>query len=362
MVKRLFIVLALTLGMFAVLFGGRISQIAYAMEHHYVPPPPTVASTRVVIEKWQPFIKAVGSLVAKRGVTVSNELAGKVSAIHFKSGDQVTAGDLLIELDTITDEAELRRLHAAHRLAKIKFDRATRLATKAYTSESEVDEAKANLDQAVAAVALQRAILGKKRIVAPFSGTLGIRQVDLGQFLPTGSSIVPLQALDPLYLDFTLPESRLLAARVGLTVKIAVDAYPDSAFEGIISAINPQVEDASRNIKVRATVDNSALQLRPGMFTQVTLFTGKIKPVLTLPNTAITYTTYGDSVFVISTENDEHTVERKQIQTGDRRNGRIEVISGLKLDDQVVSAGQIKLRDGITVLISDKPAPGERGQ
>ncbi|MBL4621678.1 MAG: efflux RND transporter periplasmic adaptor subunit [Immundisolibacteraceae bacterium] len=358
--KRLFLVLGLTLALFAALFGGRFSQILYAMEHHYVPPHPTVASTRVISNQWQPYLNAVGALTAKSGVTVSNELPGKVSGLHFESGDTVEAGDLLIELDTVADKAELRRLQAGQRLAKINLDRANRLAKKNFASESNLDEAQAQLEQANAAVELQHALIGKKQITAPFAGTLGIREVDLGQFLPAGAPIVALQALDQLYLDFTLPEIRLRAARTGLTVQISVDAYPDQSFNGIISAVSPQVEDASRNIRVRATVDNPGHLLRPGMFTQITLFTGQINTVLTLPDTAITYTTYGDSVFAIHNNNEMFTVERKQIATGESRDGRVEITAGLELNDQVVSAGQIKLRDGIQVLISDKPAPGER--
>ncbi len=358
--KRLFLVLGLTLALFAALFGGRFSQILYAMEHHYVPPHPTVASTHVVNAQWQPYLSAVGSLTAKSGVMVSNELPGKVSGLHFESGDSVAAGDLLIELDTVADKAELRRLQAGQKLAKINLERANRLAQKNFASESNLDEAQAQLEQANAAVELQRALIAKKLITAPFAGTLGIREIDLGQFLPAGSSVVALQALEQLYLDFTLPEGKLRAAQTGLTVQISVDAYPEQHFTGIISAISPQVEDASRNIRVRATVDNPNDLLRPGMFTQITLFTGNIKTVLTLPDTAITYTTYGDSVFMISNDKEIFTVERKQISTGESRDGRVEITGGLNLGDRVVSAGQIKLRDGIQVLISPKPAPGER--
>ena len=218
--KRLFLVLGLTLALFAALFGGRFSQILYAMEHHYVPPHPTVASTRVV------------------------------NGLHFESGDSVEAGDPLIELDTVADKAELRRLQAGQRLAKINLDRANRLAKKNFASESNLDEAQAQLEQANAAVELQRALIAKKQITAPFTGTLGIREIDLGQFLPAGAPVVALQALDQLYLDFTLPEAKFQAARTGLTVQLAVDAYPDQQFSGVISAVSPQVEDASRNIRV----------------------------------------------------------------------------------------------------------------
>lgn len=367
MVKRLLSVLVFTLALFVLLFGARFSQIAYAKEHHYVPPPPTVAATRVVAAEWQPHLVAVGSLVAQRGVMVSNEIPGKVSAIHFDSGANANAGELLIELDTTTDAAELKRLQAGQRLAKIQLDRATRLATKAFASKSNVDEAQAQLDQADAAVALQKALLNKKKITAPFNGTLGIRQVDLGEYLAAGAKIVSLQALDSLYLDFSLPENQLVGVVPGLTLQISVDGYPGKLFSGVISAINPKVEDASRNLKIRATLPNDDRLLKPGMFARVRLLIGAPEPVLTLPATAVTYTTYGDTVYVIETLKNEageeqNLVTRRPVTTGQTRDGRVQIIAGLNSGERVVSAGQVKLRDGIAVLIGDRPTPDERGQ
>ncbi len=365
MIKRLAIVLILTLVLFVVLFGARFSQIAYAKEHHYVPPPPTVAATRVATDQWQPYLQAVGSLVARRGVTVSNELPGIVSAIHFESGAPVAAGDLLIELDSTADRAELRRLQANQRLTKIELDRAVRLATKAFASKSDLDAAQARVDQANAAVDLQRAMVSKKSITAPFAGSLGIREVDLGEFLPPGSKIVPLQDLDTLFLDFTLPENQMVGVQTGFTVEVSVDAYPERAFTGVITAINPKVEENSRNLKLRATLQNSDHALRPGMFARVALLIGPPQPVLTLPATAITYTTYGDTVFLMQSRTnkggaDELFVSRRPVQTGETRDSRVQIISGLAENDQVASAGQVRLREGITVLVGDRPTPDER--
>lgn len=366
MIRRLTIVIALTLILFVALFGARFNQIAYAKANHYVPPPPTVAATRVKTEQWQPVLKTVGSLVARRGVTVSNELPGIVSAIHFQSGETVQAGDPLIELDTSADQAELKRLRANQRLAKIELDRARRLATKSFASESDLDVAQAQLEQANAGVELQQAIIAKKRIVAPFTGTLGIREVDLGEFLPAGSAIVPLQDLDTLYLDFTLPEKLMVGVETGFSVAVHVDAWPDRKFSGVINAINSKVEENSRNIKLQATLKNEDRTLRPGMFAEVTLLTGAPRSVLTVPATAVTYTTYGDTVFVIRPRaNDagesELFVTRQPVQMGETRNGRVQITGGLEADQQIVSAGQVKLREGITVLVSDLPTPDERG-
>ena len=207
--------------------------------------------------------------------------------------------------------------------------------------------------------------MAKKNIVAPFSGILGIRQVDLGQFLPPGSEVVPLQDLDTLFLDFTLPENQMIGVKTGFTVQIRVDAYPDREFSGVITAINPKVEKNSRNLKLRATLNNDDHALRPGMFAEVTLLLGSPKPVLTIPATAVTYTTYGDTVFIIQTRknkagDEEFFVARQPIQTGETRNDRVEVTAGLKENEYLVSAGQVKLREGIAVLISDLPTPDER--
>ncbi len=365
MIKRPVIVIGFTLIVFGLLFGARFSQIAYAKEHHYVPPPPTVAATLVTEDLWQPYLQTVGSLVARRGVTVSNELPGMVSAIHFESGDNAAAGDRLIELDSTADKAELRRLLANQRLAKIELDRAQRLATKAFASKADLDSAQARLDQTDAAVDLQRAIIAKKNITAPFGGTLGIREVDLGEFLSAGSMIVPLQNLDSLFLDFTLPEKQVAGITTGFAVQIRVDAYPDRIFLGEISAINPKVEEKSRNLKLRATLANEDHALRPGMFAEVALLIGSPRPVITVPATAVTYTTYGDTVFLIkSRENDTDTEElfvtRIPVDVGETRNGRVAISSGLSVNDQIVSAGQVKLREGIAVLVSDQASPDER--
>lgn len=360
MIKRMIMVGVATLLLFGSLFAWRFLQIKDAMESHRPPPPPTVATTKVMSEKWQPFFSSIGTLVAAEGIEISNELPGKVNKIHFASGQTVEAGELLIELDASTEKAELTRLQAARDLASINYKRAAELASGSFVSKSNFDEAKALLAQADASLALQTSVIDKKQITAPFSGTLGIRRVDVGQYLPPGSSIVPLQRINPLYVDFSLPERYLAELTPGQTIRIQVPAYPDKSFEGVVTALNPGIDEATRNISLRATMENDDELLHPGMFAQVVVLLGKKKDVLTLTDTAITYNTYGDSVFLVKEVEGGQNVERRQVKTGETRDGRVEILAGLEAGQIVVSAGQVKLRNGIPVLLDDRPAPGER--
>lgn len=360
MIKRMMLIGLLALLLFGAVFTWRFMQIKQAKEGHRPPPPPTVAVTEVKREMWQPFYSAIGSLVAARGIEVSNDLPGKVARIHFESGQFVEAGRLLIELDTATEEAELARLEAARGLASIQYKRAAELVSTSHVSKSNYDESKALLAQAEASVLSQKTLIEKNRIRAPFSGKLGIRRVDVGQYLPTGTPIVPLEALDPLYVDFSLPERYFARLAPGQVVEIYVQAYPERSFEGVVSALNPGIDLDTRNITLRANLDNKEELLRPGMFARVVIRLGDKEDVLTLPDSAITFNTYGDSVFLVIENEVGHTVERRQVNTGQTRDGRIEIVAGLKAGQMIVSAGQVKLRNGIPVLLDDQPAPGER--
>jgi membrane fusion protein (multidrug efflux system) len=362
MTKRLITVGLLTFLLFGALFGWKIIQIKAAKESHRPPPPPTVAVTKVLTEKWSPFHYSIGSLVATKGIDVSNELSGKVTAIHFESGQLVDAGQLLIELDTSTEVAELKRLEAARGLANIKFKRAAELLSTSFVSKSNYDETRALLDQADASLLLQKSLIAKKQIRAPFAGKLGIRSVDIGQYLSTGTSVVPLQTIAPLYADFSLPERYLSQLSPGQTIEIHVQAYPDQIFEGIVEALNPGIETTTRNVKLRAIVSNESSLLRPGMFVRVLIRLGEDRQILTLPDTAITYNTYGESVFIIIPTDDGQKAERRQVKTGQTRDGRVEITSGLTVGQAVVSAGQVKLRNGINVFLDGQPAPGERSR
>lgn len=360
MIKRIFIVLSLTLLIFGGLFGLKFYQIGQAISQMKPPSPAVVAAAAVTSEHWGGALTAVGSLTAVAGVDVSNEVAGKVKALHFESGQSVKKGQLLIELDADTDVAELQGLKAELEFAQVRFERSAKMIEKKYVSRSDYDQHKAMLDQASAAVQAKKTLIAKKSIRAPFSGELGIRQVDLGQYLAEGSGIVRLQALEPVYLDFSLPERYIAQLASQQNVIATVQAYPDKRFVGQITAISPAVERDTRSLKIRAEVPNRDRLLRPGMFAQVQIESGVTQPVLTLPDTAISYNPYGDSVFLIEQTGDGLTVQNRQVVTGQRRQGRVEIVSGLREGDKVVSAGQIKLRNGMQVSIDSQPAPGER--
>jgi membrane fusion protein (multidrug efflux system) len=360
MIKRFFLIFIVSILIFGGLFGWKFYQIGEAMKNIPLPPPAVVAATEVKVESWQPYLTAVGSLVAVAGIDVSNEIAGKVKTIHFESGQSVQQGQLLIEMDASTDRAELKALMAEEELAKVRFARGEKLIAHNFIAKADYDHNRALQAQAQALAEAKRTVIAKKQINAPFSGKLGIRLVDVGQYLEEGSAIVPLQKLDPIYVDFMLPESRLATLAVGQKLDITVQAYPEQTFSGVISALNPGIDVGTRSIKVRATMHNPKQILRPGMFADVRISLSDKREVLTVPDTVITYNPYGDSVFVIEPGKLGLTVKVKQVVTGETRSGRVEIIKGLNAGEKIVSAGQVKLRNGMPVTIDDQPAPGER--
>ncbi|NOT12465.1 MAG: efflux RND transporter periplasmic adaptor subunit [Methylococcaceae bacterium] len=362
MIKRLLLVFLLSALLFGGLFGWKFYKIRRSMSNIPMPPPSVVAVTEVKSTLWQPYLNTVGSLVAVSGIDVSNEIAGIVKAIHFKSGQSVERGAPLVELDSAIDDAELKGLKAEVQLAQVRFERSEKLVAKHYASKSDHDQNSALLSEAKAIVAAKQEVIKKKRIYAPFSGELGIRLVNIGQYLPAGTAMVSLQTIAPIYVDFSVPEAHLGSLQIGQQLSLSVQAYPGKNFNGEISAINPQIEVSTRNIKIRATLENKDHTLRPGMFADVRIMLSVNKEVLTLPDTAITYNPYGDSVFAVVSGQQGLTAQLKQVITGETRDGRIEIIKGLNAGERIVSAGQVKLRNGMPLTVDDKPAPGERGQ
>lgn len=360
MIKRILLVLVLTVLILGALFGTKFYQINEAVSQIQAPPPPLVAIAEVKQEQWPASLATVGSLRAVAGINISNEVAGQIKAIHFESGQTVKQGQLLIELDSATDQAELQGLLAEQHLADIRYQRSAELIDKKFVSQSDYDQNKALLEEASAAVASKQTLIAKKQIKAPFTGELGIRQVDLGQYLPVGSAIILLQKLDPIFLDFNLPERYLSQLSLSQQVTINVQAYPDTGFSGEIVAISPAVEQQSRSLKVQARLANQDRKLHPGMFAQVQIVSGKQSAVLTVPDTALTYNPYGESVFLLAASDKGFTVQNRQVQSGQSRAGRVEIVSGLNAGDKVVSAGQVKLRNGMSVAVDKQPAPGER--
>ncbi|MEC7814970.1 MAG: efflux RND transporter periplasmic adaptor subunit [Pseudomonadota bacterium] len=352
-----FVIVILFLGIvLGGIFGYKFYQFGQMQEQFSQPQPPAIVTvTSATTENWQPSIKAVGSVEAINGISVANEVPGVIESIAFESGDTVKRGDVLIRLDSAIDEAALRTRRAEAQLAEQEFKRVSDLLPKRAVSQSQFDEAQANFDAARARVNEAEATLSKKVIRAPFDGTLGIRMVDQGQYLSTGSPIVEINMLNPIYVDYTLSEKFLPDVRSGYPVTVSVAAVPDQTFEGEVSAINTSVNPETRTVRIRATLDNEDNLLRPGMFATIQTGQPRDNEVVTVPRTAISYNTYGNFVFAVE-ENDDGqlVVNRRTVQTGEVRNNRVEVISGLEEGETVVAKGLLRLRAGQRVEIQDE--------
>jgi membrane fusion protein (multidrug efflux system) len=308
-------------------------------------------------ESWQPALKAVGSITPVRGVVISAEVPGVIRKIHFDSSDRVPGGELLVELDIEVDLAELAALRADRRLAEITRDRFARISTQNLGSRSDLDEAQASLDHVDAEIAAKEAMIRKKAVRAPFAGELGIRRINPGQYLKEGDTITELVTLDPVFAEYTLPERFLAEVAPGQSAIVRVQSYPDRVFEGKVHAISPYVQVASRSVSIRVLIMNPDHQLRPGMFAEIETLQPVREDVLTLPERAVTYNTYGESVFVVEQADGGRTVRLVQIETGDVRNGRVEIKRGLEAGTEVVSDGHNKLRNGQSINIDNSVDP-----
>jgi len=354
--KRLLIVVVLLVVMLGSIFGiKQWQQFSMQAQMSQPRPPPVVAATEVTIENWVPTLRAVGSMVATNGIDVAAEVGGIVKEIVFTSGEWAEQGTILIHLDDTVDSAALDALRADRRLAEIKFNRQKDLLKKKVTSKSEYDTSKASFEAASARVAEQEAIIDKKVIRAPFSGLLGIREVDLGQYLEPGTPIVGLEALDPIHVDYTLPERYLHQVSVGQVVELKLEAIAGETFRGKVSAIDAGVNQGTRTLRIRATLSNPDQRLRPGMFAEVHTLQAESQQVLTVPRTAISYNTYGDFVYQITQpEGGPLMVKRQQVISGESRAGRVSISEGLQAGDRVVRAGLVKLRDGMPISIDNQ--------
>ncbi|HUL55114.1 MAG TPA: efflux RND transporter periplasmic adaptor subunit [Opitutaceae bacterium] len=325
-------------------------------------PPVSVAATAAAETAWQRQFHAVGTLDAVEGVTVSNELAGTVAQIAFESGQHVKRGDLLVQLDVSTDEAQLRGLEAQATLARITLERGRALRAANSNSQADLDSAEAQYQQALANVDNQRAVIAKKTIRAPFAGLLGIRQIDLGQYLAAGAAIVTLQALDPIYANFSLPEQDVTQLKAGQAVRLAVEAYPGEIFDGAINALNAKVDETTHSLQVQATVRNADERLVPGMFVRADVVLPREDRFVTLPATAIVYNSYGDAVYVIEEGADPPggptlVARQRFVELGETRGDQVAVVKGVRPGEQVVTAGQLKLRNGSLVQINNAVQP-----
>ena len=364
MAKRMIAMLVLMIALIAGLAFIKFRQFqAMAAQFAAMQPPPEAVTTIVAQrEEWPATISSIGTVAAVQGVTVSADLPGIVDRIAFDSGKPVKEGDVLVELDTRQEQAQLAAAEAQLELSRLTFERMQGLVEHDAVSRAEFDTAAAAFKQAEARIREIRATLERTIIRAPFGGVLGIRAVNLGQYLTGGDAVVPLQSLDPIYVNFGIPQQDASQMRLGRTVRITAGDLANVQFSGRISALDSVVDEATRNVRVQATLGNPGGKLRPGMFVQAQVMLGASQPVIALPGSAISYAPYGDSVFIVTDLKDEHGkayrgVRQQVVKLGGARGDQIAVLSGVKPGEVVVSSGVFKLRNGAAVQINNKVQP-----
>jgi membrane fusion protein (multidrug efflux system) len=363
--KRILIGLLVLLGLgatVAVLVGAKAQQIGAMKAADNVLPVEAVTTAKALQQSWNPTLYSVGTLTAENGVTISAEVAGTVARIDFESGAKVAAGTLLAQFDVSVEQAQLRSSEASAELARLNAERIRELRSRDTLAQSELDAAEAQLKQSVANVEQIRASIEKKTFRAPFSGTLGIRKVNVGQYVNAGQAIVELQTLDPIHVDFALPQQRVVDLSVGQPVEVTTDGVSGLKFTGKVTALDPMVDPATRNLRVRATLANEGARLRPGMFANVEVLLPAGEPVVVVPASAILYAPYGDSVFIIERKKtakgeEETTVRQQTVRLGLARGDFVVVTSGVKAGEEIVSTGAFKLRNGAPVLINNSVVP-----
>ncbi|BBP03576.1 MexH family multidrug efflux RND transporter periplasmic adaptor subunit [Sulfuriferula plumbiphila] len=363
--KRMIIMLLIAALVFGGIYGFQLfrnSMIQKAIKGQGMPPQ-AVSTIVAQMQTWQPSVEVVGNLRASSGANLAAEVSGLVSAIHFKSGARVKAGQVLVELNAAPQKAQLEQLKAAAALAQQNYQRDLAQLNVQAISQAAVDADASNLKSAQAQVAAQQAVIAQKTIRAPFSGRLGIRQVDMGQYVGPGTALVNLQKLDPMYLDFTVPQAQIDMIKVGEKITAYTNALPGKIFTGHIAAIEPQVDTATRNIKVRARFANPDGALLPGLFATARVGNGATQQYITLPNTAVAYNPYGSTVFIVKDAGKSKdgkaqlTVQQRFISTGLTRGDQVAVLTGLQAGETVVTAGQLKLHNGAPVIVNNSVPP-----
>src|SRR5580700_3695452 len=365
MVKRLI----LTLVVLTALLGGlgfvKYKQVEAAMAQgaSFQPPPTAVTTVVAKQETWPSTLSVIGTAAAIQGVTVSADLPGTVDKIHFESGQWVKQGDILVDLDTRQERAQLANYEAQRDLAKINYGRTQELVKEGVIARSEYDNVTAQQKATEAQVGDIKAAIARKTIRAPFSGVLGIRQVSLGQYLAAGQSIVALQSVDPIYVNFGVPQQNIAEMRPGRTVRVTNGELPGMAFTGSITALDSVINEQTRNIQVQATLANKGNKLRPGMFVQVELPIGQPRQVMPLPASAINYAPYGDSVFIVTQMKDAkgnayRGVRQQVVKVEGSRGDQVAITSGINPGDEIVSSGVFRLRNGAPVQVNNTVKPG----
>lgn len=364
MAKRMIIIVAIAVGFIGVIGFVKFRQIqaAIAQAASFQPPPEAVTTTVAKTEEWPDALRAIGTLTAVQGVTVSADLSGIVERIAFESGRTVKEGDVLVKLDTRQEDAQLAAAEAQRDLADLNFKRMQGLIDKGIISQAEYDRVAAEAKQATARVGEMRATIERKTIRAPFSGVLGIRQVNLGQYLEGGNPIVSLQALDPIYVDFSVPQEDFGKLRRGAEVRVSLDRSAGVEAAGPITAVNSVIDEATRNVQVQATLKNPDGRLRPGMFVEVQIVLGASNSVVALPGSAISYAPYGDAVFIVDDMEGPNGqtykgVRQQFVKLGGSRGDQVAVLSGIEAGQEIVTSGVFKLRNGAAVVVNNEIQP-----
>jgi len=362
MKKPMIVVIAALTLLVAGLGFLKFQQIRAAMAQSWTPPPEAVTTIAAKQEQWAATTSVIGSVTAVQGVTVSADLPGVVEGITFESGRRVEAGQVLVRLDVSQERAQLAAADAQRDLAHLNLDRMTQLREKQVVSQAEFDRATAEFKQADARAREIRAIIDRKQIRAPFTGVLGIRQINLGQYLTAGEPVVPLQSMDPVYVNFSVPQQDLGDLRVGAPVQASAESVAVIA-AGRVTAINSVVDEATRNVQIQAEFRNAQGRLRPGMFVEVEAKLGAGSTTVTLPASAVSYAPYGNSIFVVRDLKGPNGktyrgVEQRFVKLGVSRGDQVSIVSGLKPGEEVVTSGVFKLRNGASVLVNNEIRPG----
>lgn len=357
-IRLVIVVIVLTVALGSIFGWKYLKMQEMGAKNSQAQPPSPVEAVTIESQSWRPGLSSVGSLRAINGVEVANEVAGVVSEVAFESGQSVSKGDVLIRLEDSVDQAALAALEAQAQLANETYQRYSNLLPRNAVSQSQFDEARANYQAARADAEQQRAQLNKKTIRAPFDGVVGLRQVDLGEYIAVGTPIVDLNMLDPIHVDYSVPERALDQVAAGRGIELTVAAYPERVFEGEILAIAPSINESSRTLNVRAQLENADGALHPGMFAEVSTLSADTRDVLTLPRTALSFNTYGDFVFrIVENDQGQTVASRQQVTTGSTRGDVVEIVDGLSAGDQVVATGLLRLRDGQPVKVAEQDAP-----
>jgi membrane fusion protein (multidrug efflux system) len=395
--KRMLIMIGAVLGLIALIAGIKVLSIMKMMASFKPPPPAVVTTAKATYQEWQPELRGVGTLRALRGADLALDIAGLVTAVNVKSGQEVKAGQLLLQLRDTEDVAQLHQLEATEALAEVTYARAQAQAAVQVISKADYDTAAANLKSSQAAVAQQKVLVSKKQLRAPFAGRAGIVTINPGTYLNAGTVIVTLQELDPIYVDFHLPQRNLAELHVGQRITLTLDAFAGRAFEGVVSAVSPKIDADTRNVQIEGKVPNHDRILTPGMFANVSVDAGAQKNYLTLPQTAVVFNPYGETVFIVQSKREadkavadaavqdadpgdpapQKTSQKKSgppqpqigedalvvrqvfVTTGPTRGDQVSVLKGLREGDVVVSSGQIKLKNGAPVRIDNRVQPSD---